>query len=138
MAEYDEESQFASRWYWLDSYGDPVRHKSMDEYFSYLKSGKTCLHHIGYTDVCGYGFGSIVLIAPVIVSTVFLRLDHGFSVKARPVLFESMIFGGPLNDEQVRYCTIEEAQDGHQLLIKRARLARWAGRQLTEWWVPET
>jgi hypothetical protein len=48
------------------------------------------------------------------VSTVFLGIDHNYKGKGRPVLFETMVFGGPLTDYQERYCTWEEAEKGHQ------------------------
>lgn len=46
------------------------------------------------------------------VSTVFLGLDHSFG-SGPPLLFETMIFGGPHNDYQERYSTWEEAEAGH-------------------------
>lgn len=50
------------------------------------------------------------------VSTVFLGLDHRFSGKGEPILFETMIFGwdkDPDSDYQERYCTWGEAEGGH-------------------------
>ena len=38
------------------------------------------------------------------VSTVFLGLNHQF-VSGRPLLFETMVLGGPLNGEQWRCST---------------------------------
>ena len=46
------------------------------------------------------------------VSTVFLGLDHSFGGSV-PVLYETMVFGGPLDGEQERYATKEQAQAGH-------------------------
>ena len=52
------------------------------------------------------------------VSTVFLGLDHNFRNKGEPLLFESMIFG--LNEEVVeRYCTYDQAEKGHEELVKK-------------------
>jgi hypothetical protein len=50
------------------------------------------------------------------VSTVFLGLDHNFSRRGPPLLFESMIFGGPHDGEQRRYATYDEAEAGHREL----------------------
>lgn len=47
------------------------------------------------------------------VSTVFLGLDHSFGGKI-PILFETMVFGGEHDEEQVRYSTWEEAEQGHK------------------------
>jgi len=46
------------------------------------------------------------------VSTIFLGVDHQFGV-GPPILFETMVFGGPLDGEQNRYPTWEEAERGH-------------------------
>ena len=55
------------------------------------------------------------------VSTVFLVIDHGFGDGEAPVLFESMVFGGPLDGEQVRYRTWDEAERGHADLLARVK-----------------
>lgn len=52
------------------------------------------------------------------VSTVFLGLDHAFG-GAAPVLFETMVFGGPLSDETDRYSTWDEAESGHKKMVER-------------------
>jgi len=57
------------------------------------------------------------------ISTVFLGLDHSFYVgpeERKPILFESMIFGGSLDSEQWRYATYEEAEEGHGKLCDMA------------------
>lgn len=58
------------------------------------------------------------------VSTVFvfLGLDHNFG-RGDPVLFETMIFGGPLDGEQWRYRSYAEAERGHQEAVAKARIA---------------
>jgi hypothetical protein len=57
------------------------------------------------------------------VSTVFLALDHNFSLKGPPVLFETMVF--PLTSLQDvdcdRYSTWEEAEKGHRAMVERVR-----------------
>ena len=58
------------------------------------------------------------------VSTVFLGLDHGFSFSAmddedyKPVVFETMIFGGDHDQYQERYTSYDEAIAGHQRAIE--------------------
>lgn len=56
-------------------------------------------------------------IGDVLVSTVFLGIDHAFGHSDRPVLFETMIFGGAQNGYQNRYETWEQAVAGHNLAI---------------------
>jgi len=59
------------------------------------------------------------------VSTVFLGLDHSFSFdeteKTAPILFETMVFGGKLDQEMDRYATREEALLGHAAMNERVR-----------------
>lgn len=47
------------------------------------------------------------------VSTVFLGTNSSVGY-GPPLLFETMIFGGKYNDFQRKYCTWEEAEQGHQ------------------------
>lgn len=51
------------------------------------------------------------------VSTVFLGMDHSFS-GGDPTFFETMIFGGPLDQNMWRYRTWEEAVTGHAEALK--------------------
>lgn len=57
----------------------------------------------------------------VFVSTVFLGFDHGWGDRDasdyKPILFETMIFGGEHNDFQTRYHTYDEALEGHQYAL---------------------
>jgi hypothetical protein len=54
------------------------------------------------------------------VSTVFLGFDHGFGATAMPVLWETMIFGGPHDDWQERYTSHEDALAGHARAVEMA------------------
>jgi len=49
----------------------------------------------------------------VSVSTVFLGIDHSFSVNGPPLLFETLVFGGPLDGEMSRCATWDEAVRQH-------------------------
>lgn len=51
------------------------------------------------------------------ISTVFLNLDHNHE-EGDPILFETMVFGGELNQECWRYKTYEEAVQGHAHAIE--------------------
>jgi len=55
------------------------------------------------------------------VSTVFLGLDHGFSFKpdAEPVCFETMVFGGEMDQDMDRHITWDEAEEGHQTIVEK-------------------
>ena len=58
------------------------------------------------------------MIGAVRVSTVFLGINHNH-FGGPPLLFETMVFGGPLNDEQQRYSTWAEAEAGHAAMVAR-------------------
>lgn len=53
------------------------------------------------------------------VSTIFLGVD--FSFVGPPLLFETRVFGGDLDGEQVRYTTRSEAMSGHRAMCQRVR-----------------
>ncbi len=55
------------------------------------------------------------------VSTVFLAIDHSFGGGRKPILFETLVFGGPLDQEQMRYSTWEEAEKGHAAMVQRVK-----------------
>jgi hypothetical protein len=61
-------------------------------------------------------------IGDVKVSTVFLGLNHQWG-KGPPILFETMVFGGPLDQEQERYSTWDHAVAGHDAMCERVRRA---------------
>ena len=50
------------------------------------------------------------------ISTVFLGIDHNFG-GGKPLLFETMIFGGEHDNYQERYSTWNEAEKGHEKAI---------------------
>lgn len=56
------------------------------------------------------------------ISTVFLALDHSFG-GGRPMLFETMVFGGQLNDEQERCSTYDEAKAMHSRWVAAVKEA---------------
>jgi hypothetical protein len=56
------------------------------------------------------------------VSTVFLGLDHRFG-PGRPILWETLVFGGPLDQEMDRYTSREDAVRGHAAMLERVQQA---------------
>jgi hypothetical protein len=65
----------------------------------------------------------------VTISTVFLGHDSRADSSSLPFVFESMVFGGPLNGQMQHYCTWDEAERGHRHLlaesITEGELAAW-------------
>jgi hypothetical protein len=80
---------------------------------TWAKWYKESERHVGLTRVGG-----------VEVSTVFLSDDHNFGDSDRPVLFETLVFGGELDGERERYCTWQEAEAGHEAMVARVRNAQ--------------
>jgi len=56
------------------------------------------------------------------VSTVFLGIDHSMSYNSsNPILFETMVFGGKLDQEMDRCTTWEEAEKMHAEMLEKVR-----------------
>lgn len=74
------------------------------------------------------------------VSTVFLFVDHstdstGFG---KPVLFETMVFGGLHDGHIERYCTWQEAENGHAAQVRRELAAPfWSPWEYLKWAIKE-
>lgn len=76
------------------------------------------------------------------VSTVFLGIDHSPIQRTlelpqevnpsvyHPLIFETMVFGGPFDGHQCRYHTWDEAYLGHQMVV--ADLVKIQPRELYE------
>lgn len=66
-------------------------------------------------------------IGDIKISTVFLGMDFSFipasmrNEKIKPLLFETMIFGGKLDKEMERYCTYGQAERGHKRWVKKVK-----------------
>lgn len=57
------------------------------------------------------------------ISTVFLGVDYNFT-EGQPLLWETMVFGGPLDEEQERCSgSREQAQAMHARMVERIKLA---------------
>jgi hypothetical protein len=60
------------------------------------------------------------------VSTVFLGLDHRYSGEGPPLVFETLVFGGPLDGEIRRCSTWAEAKMQHRTVCGMVREAKRA------------
>jgi hypothetical protein len=56
----------------------------------------------------------------IIVSTVFLGIDHSFGSRPDPQIFETMIFGGEHSGHQTRCSTWNQAQENHSMAVALA------------------
>lgn len=59
-------------------------------------------------------------VGEVEVSTVWLGLNHRFN-EGPPLIFETMVFGGPMDQECNRYSTETEALAGHAHMVAVVR-----------------
>tara|TARA_R110002072_G_scaffold269651_1_gene428951 strand:- start:257 stop:601 length:345 start_codon:yes stop_codon:yes gene_type:complete len=57
------------------------------------------------------------------VSTVFLGVDYNLSDIGEPLLFETMVFGGELDQHCDRCSTWEAAEKMHELWIEKVKLS---------------
>jgi hypothetical protein len=59
----------------------------------------------------------------VLVSTVFLGLDHRYVGKGPPLLFETMVFELTMDGDgdQWRYASWDDAEAGHRAAVRRAK-----------------
>jgi hypothetical protein len=65
------------------------------------------------------------------VSTVFLGLDHNWSGVGPPVLWETLVFGTPLDGEMRRYTSKADALRGHAEMLAEVRAA-WSAHSQKE------
>lgn len=93
--------------YILDDTGKPVQ---VDDILTWARWFATNKRHVAETELDG-----------VRISTVFLGIDHNFGSSGAPVLWETMIFGGPHDGYQDRYTSVEAARTGHELAVHIAR-----------------
>jgi hypothetical protein len=83
----------------------------------------------------GWKIGNFELDTGENVSTVWLGLDHSWTTygEGPPVIFETMIFGGPADQMMWRYSTIEEAREGHLFAVHYAYEARKLSSRFWRW-----
>jgi hypothetical protein len=68
---------------------------------------------VGYTQIT----------SEILVSTVFLGLDHHFSGRGPAILFETVVFGGPRDGDMWRYSSRDDAKAGHAAAVRNVRAA---------------
>ena len=89
--------------YILNSEGEPVRCHDYDVYGAWMQEN----YRLRLTESEGCR-----------VSTVFLGLVHRFDNTSEPILWETMVFGGPHDQHQERYTSQAEAIAGHDRVVQ--------------------
>jgi len=110
-------------WYILDENKNPVPAKNQFDAERLLLDNSR--RRVALDEIMVEDYSIIIT-----VSTVFLVLDHNHSSKGKPILFESMIFNGELNQSMNRYCTWKEAEEGHQKMVELVKNNLWVSRIL--------
>lgn len=102
-------------WYLLDANHEPVPEPDWFKVARFMESSERIVlqHEIG----------------ECFVSTVFLCIDHNFGGD-KPVLFETLVYGGPLDDHMERYTTWSDAVAGHMGILRV--LAEQLGKSVTD------
>ena len=102
---------FEPKHYVLDDNNVPQRATSIEaaRFYRLLKR-----RHVGWEEVGG-----------CLVSTVFLGVDHNFSGRGPPLLFETMLFPGDHHGAVVcqRYSTWDDAFLGHRAKVRELQQA---------------
>lgn len=109
-------------WYILDKDKNPVPAKDMYQANRLLTDTD---RRVALDDIIVEDYAITIT-----VSTVFLVLDHNHSPKGKPVLFESMIFNGELNQSLDRYRIWKEAEEGHKKMVELVKNNLWVSRIL--------
>ncbi len=111
---FESEITVRNLFYKLDENNNPVPVKDATEWACWVESNQE-KKIVGQTH----------LTSKVWVSTVFLGLDHNWSGTGPPILWETMIFGGPHDDFQMRYPILGLAELGHEYALSIAKKAIW-------------
>lgn len=100
--------------YILNQKGEPVVEPDLMKWSEWLQNEMAIPDRIVRVQYIGEGR----------VSTVFLGLNTAMFSKGPPVVWETMVFGGPLNGEMTRCAgSREQAMAMHEEMIKRVQLA---------------
>ena len=57
----------------------------------------------------------------IMVSTVFLGCDESFGLNPRPLIFETLVFGGKCGGMMDRYSTWGQAERGHAKMVEKVK-----------------
>ena len=98
-----------TRSYILDEHGEPVPCEDLETLGAWWANNPN--RHVARDELPG----------DVLVSTVFLALNYEWREGAPPVLWETMVFGGPLDGEQERYVSRADAVAGHARWLAKVK-----------------
>ena len=94
-------------WYKLDSDNNPIPCSSVVDYEQWFLKHGTSVAQTKFKDTKNIS---------IYVSTVFLGLDHSHNSTV-PILWETMVFGGPFDQQSVQYSSFKDALKGHNIVV---------------------
>ena len=74
----------------------------------------------------------------ILISTIFLGIDHNFYGSGPPILWETMIFGLYRADPQWRFSDVELAKHWHAIQLHKVKLAVGKKRRRFRLSIPKT
>jgi hypothetical protein len=98
--------------YVLDKDNKPVLAKTRREYIDLIDNADK--RQVAVTKIESHD---------VTVSTVFLVINHNFVKGGKPILWETMVFGGKLEGYMDRYMSYEDAVKGHEEVVQKVKEA---------------
>lgn len=99
---------------WFNPRGEPISLHEAESLLADVNARRVAEAIITYDD------GDLA--RTVRVSTVFLALNHQF-VNGPPILWETMVFGGPTDGDMDRYASVLAALGGHHSVLTLALTA---------------
>lgn len=96
--------------YILDENGDPIPCEDLMTWARWFEENRE-KRRVAYDKI-----------GTVVVSTVFLALDYQFG-EGEPILYETMVFGGPNDQDTYRAYTKEEALGHHAAAVLAVKTA---------------
>jgi hypothetical protein len=96
-------------YYILDADNNPIPEPNALDWAIWFEDNHS--RRVGWTQIT----------SEIVVSTVFLGLDHNFSGQGGPILFETMVFGGKCDEYQCRHHTWAEAAAFHAMVVEELR-----------------
>lgn len=99
----------SARYYTLDSNGTPQLVRNAMQWAAWMQSANRSVARTQISE-------------EVFVSTVFLGLDHNHFGSGPPILWETMVFGGPMHEEMNRCSgSREQAEAMHNDMVERVQ-----------------
>ena len=93
-------------YYVLDENGEPTPEPDQEKWNEFMVNAdrRIALDRVGEIDI----------------STVFRGIDTSLG-RGAPVLWETMVFGGPLHEQCAQYTSQQTALEGHEAMVKRVK-----------------